>query len=1164
MEFKPTAVQSAAIDSKENTLVSAAAGSGKTAVLVQRVLKAFSNPEAPLMADRVLIVTFTNAAAAELKLRIEKKLGEALDRDPYNTLLQKQKILLSNAKICTIDSFCINFIRDNFEKAGIDPSFKMADNSDIRMLLSASVSRLMNDEFNSGNSEFLALLDYIGSNYDDSELAARILNVFSYSRKMPFSDRWIENVVAQYEAFAEGFSDDWFCEGIGLFSEQIKEANRLMKKSAEALEMNGAAYEKYKDNIFYILQFTERLLEYSENNDWNAIFSAIQSYSPPPLKSLSAANKDANSEYAKAQRDAVIKLLASSFKLIYGTTDELRQEIRASLPHLRKMSELVIRLGEIFEEELKSRSLMTFDMAEQTALSLLSEYKNGEICRKASADEFISQFDEVLVDEYQDTNNLQDTLFNILSDDQKKLFCVGDAKQSIYRFRGANPFNFILKKKIYKAEDEADRKGLRIDLSGNFRSRKEICEYVNGLFGFIMNEQNADIDYDEKEKLEPLAAFPENDEGKVEKHFIDFEAARGVCDFSGYDKDTHSTVAEAHIIAKSILETVNAKPFIKTENGLRKAEFNDIVILLRSLDASPIISSVLKKYSIPVSISASGILSSDEVVTLLSLLKVINNPFDDVALLTLMTSRLYGFSINELSAYRAKSKKGKLISALSMSADDPKVSAFLSDLSHYRSKNVIMRISELIDEIFERTNYTGIVSRLPEGELRKSNLMTVRNFAAAFEGEGKRSLREFLRTTELMGDKDFSSGSGVGGQSVKIITIHSSKGLQYPVCILSDTEHQFNFTDCYKALLLNEKHGFSFKYYDEDKASKSETLLRVLMSEYEKGQVLSEEVRLLYVALTRAEEKLIITSCVKDLKKEIANLEDMDFFEDGKMRSYNFKKTNCYFDWIFAEEFLRNSQKYLDYLHKDKLSDGIDICFDEPEDTCFCEYECDTEKAEKLSQNYKTEYPYSELLSVESKASVTSIVHKADESKYQFMSRPAFMNEGGMTAAEKGTATHKFMQFCDFDKADVSVEKEIEHLYEMGFLNSAEADAVDRESVQQFFSSNLFCRIKNSEYVKREMNFLCEFPASILKSGLGPEVMNENIIVQGSVDLLFLEDDKLVIVDFKTDRNKDENTLTEVYAEQLRIYGKACEKLLKKSVKELTLYSFSLNKCITV
>ena len=275
--FKPTAAQKSAIESKENTLVSAAAGSGKTAVLVQRVLAAFSNAESPLMADRALIVTFTNAAASELKLRIEKELG--------NTLLQKQKILLSNAKICTIDSFCINFIRDNFEKAGIDPSFKMADNSDIRMLLSSSVSKLMNDEFNSGNREFLELLDFVGSNYDDTELVARLLNIFSYSRKMPFSDKWVLKVVADYENFAKAENDDWFSEGISIFKENIEEAFRLIKMSANALELNADAYDKYKDSIYYLLDFCEKLLVLCLKNDWDGIFGAIQEYSVPKLQS---------------------------------------------------------------------------------------------------------------------------------------------------------------------------------------------------------------------------------------------------------------------------------------------------------------------------------------------------------------------------------------------------------------------------------------------------------------------------------------------------------------------------------------------------------------------------------------------------------------------------------------------------------------------------------------------------------------------------------------------------------------------------------------------------------------------------------------------------------------------------------------------------------------
>ncbi len=1159
MKFKPTKAQVTAINSRRNTLVSAAAGSGKTAVLVERVLKAFSNPENPLMADRVLIVTFTNAAAAELRLRIEKGLNEMLSKEPFNTLLQRQKILLANAKICTIDSFCLNLIRDNFDKAGVEPSFKVADNSDLRMLLSLSVSKLINDEFNSGNDEFLSLLDYVGSSYDDAELISRICNIYNFSRKMPYPDSWIRNVVESYENFSNGKNDEWFSEGIKIFKEYVKEAQNLISKAVLALEENEDAYASYGEAIFFINDFVGELLLPTEKEDWDEIFRLGKSFNPPSLKALSAKLKTSSSEYAKAQRTAASDMLKNGFKMIYADKEFIRNEINESLPHIKKMAELVIKLGEIFYGELRSRGLMSFDMAEQTALSLLSEIRNGVIVKSKAAEEFISQYDEVMVDEYQDTNNLQDTLFNILSDNQSKLFCVGDAKQSIYRFRGANPFNFISKKKLYSTSE--DGFGLRVDLSGNFRSRSEICDYVNRLFSFIMTEENAQIEYDEKECLVPLAEFPNSKHKAVEGHFIDLDEVLKNADLSSVSKDDVKATVEAHTIAALISEYMEEEPFIKENNSLRSARYSDFVILMRSLDNSRIYSSVLKQYNIPVESPTSELLKSDEIITLLSFLKIVDNPYDDVALLTVMTSSLFGFTLDEISALRSFTKKGRLISAVAAAKDNnPKVAEFWNFLAACRTKSVIYKTSDLIDFVFDSTNYPIIVSRRSDGNAKKSGLYAIRDFAVTFEKEGKRGLKEFLNVIDSMIDKDFALNMSSGENAVRIMTIHASKGLQFPVCILADCEHQFNFQDCYKQLLLNEKHGFSFKYYDEEKNENSETLLRVLMSEYEKNQVLSEEVRLLYVALTRAEDKLITTACVKNLKKKIEKHLDMGFFENGKIKSYVFKKSHSYSDWIFAEDFLNGADRYIDYLNNSVSDRYIHTQITLPNSNFVSGVKSDPIKVSNLKDGYDKRYPFEELLEVESKASVTDIVHKADALKFQFSSRPAFMNSGGLTAAQKGTATHKFMQFCDFNNAKSSISEEISRLYEFGYLTEQEKNAVNVEAVSRFFESELFAQIMFADSVKREMNFLCEFTATALKKDLPKEQEEEMIIVQGAVDLLFEKDGKITIIDFKTDRNKNEDELKMAYAEQLRIYKEAVCQLTKLPVERILLYSFEMGR----
>ncbi len=1162
MRFEPTVEQSRAIYSKENTLVSAAAGSGKTAVLVHRVIEKFKDTENKLMADRVLIVTFTNAAAAELKLRIERMLDEEIGNDPDNEHLRQQKMLLPAAQICTIDSFCISFVRDNFERAGVVPSFKMADNADARMLLSASLIKLMNDEFNSGNNEFLQILDFVGAVYDEKNLSDCIKSIFEYSRKMPYPDKWIEWVVKNYEDFAYGKSDAWFLEGIELYRKYVDEVLNIITKALEVLELNEAAYEKYSESIIYIYDFILNMQSLCDLGDWDKIYSAVSDFAPPAFKRLSSDLKDANSEYAAEMKKKAVDLFKKGNKLIYGTKEMLRLEIMDSLGYLRKMAELTVKLSKIYGDELRSRGLLTFDMVEQMALEIISEYRDGEILPSDDAGIFCGLFDEVLVDEYQDTNNLQDTLFSILSDNERKLFCVGDAKQSIYRFRGANPLNFIEKKKYYKSADEGERRGLRIDLSGNFRSRKGICDYVNRLFSLIMHEEYAQIEYDSREALIPLAKFPESNAPEVEKYFIDFENFDDNYDLTGSGR-IRATKAEGHFIARKILSVLEEPPFIKDGDTLRKARLSDIVILLRTGDVGGTFSRILKEYGIGTVVSSNSLLDTDEVATLLSILKVINNPYDDVALLTALTSPVFGFTINEIAEIRGSGKREFLMASLTRSAKtNQKVSDFLKFIRQAEEVSIVSKISNVIDFIFETTNFTGIVSRLHDGENKKSALMTIRNFAASFEAEGKRTLREFLKAIDGMIDKDFNPDIPYSKNSVRITTIHSSKGLQYPVCILADIEHNFNFLDTRKPQIQNEKHGFSFKYYDEDATDSSETLLRVLMSEYEKNAILAEEVRLLYVALTRAEDRLIITASVPDLKKKIEPLMNFDFVSDGRMREFVFRQSKCYSDLIFADEFLHSADDYIAYFNSDTPCSSVVTVLPEVSAPSEERAVADDRLVAELGSLYCEEYPYSELLSIESKASVTSVVHKADALKFQFSTRPAFMHEGGLTATEKGTATHAFMQYADYGAAKVSVEAEAEKLYEAGFLTYEQFKAVDENAVMTFFNGALAGRIAKAADIRREMNFLTEFPAAELHPEVADRLADEKIIVQGAVDLLFVEEGKIVIVDFKTDRNKDEDELKAAYAEQLRIYGRACEDILKMPVSELYIYSFTLGKAI--
>ena len=1181
MAFVPTDEQRNAINSNGSLLVSAAAGSGKTAVLVERVIRLLTDPKNPISADKILVVTYTNAAAAELRARIEKKLNEVIETSGYSPLLSRQKILLSNAKICTIDSFCLDFIRENYEASGLNPSFKIAESSVLNSLTNTTINKILEEYYNSGDKEFLELLEFIGSDYDDSALISFILKIFDFSRQMPFPKEWVKSVAKDYELHSKGESTKWIDDASLLIKEMVDEALSNIEKGSKILSLFEVPYSKYSANFNYIYEYLMEMKELCEEKAWDKIHNKTLNFTPPKCASLSKEYKTAEIEYSTSLRDKAVKIIKEIISIVYTDTNGLLEEFNFCSRFIEKIVEIVCRFEDELYKRLNEKNLITFYIAEQTTLSMIAEYKDGKVLPRADATDFINYYEAVFADEYQDTNNLQDCLFAILSDNEKKLFSVGDAKQCIYRFRGSNPYNFIEKKGKYvdfKGANEHESR--KIELGCNFRSRREICQYVNYFFSKTMNKKNSDIDYKDHEELVPQATYEETNEPKVETYLIDAESISNngfvlECD----DDRIFRLTAEATAIADIIEDLLKKEPFLKGEKGLRKAEYKDITILSRSMDSyGEILVKVLKSRNIPVSIQAGDLLKTDEAVLLISLLKVINNPSDDIALLNVLTSPIFAFNIEELAKMRIAGRKGKFISAVSAAAvkGNEKANVFLKCLSTFRRKSVVLSLSKLIEEIFDTTGLLSIMSEFDNGAAKVDNLLVVQNFAATFEEERKKSLGEFLNAIENLSGKDFKVSSGNSSNCVTVMSIHGSKGLQFPICILYNMAKQFNFLDFNSPMLIDEKYGFSFSYFDKENREKNKTLLRFIMDNFDKRQQKAEELRLLYVAMTRAEEKLIMTASYKNLRKSIvsklSNLYDTDKVDNIDYSI--FKKTMSYGDWLLYAELISPQSRVLyECIGTDKEIRQDASCLNEikvvnslnnvsREETQ--KIEVSEEAVKTLREAYAYKYPFEELLNLEAKASVTDIVHKSDERTYQFKSRPAFMSKDGLSGTERGTATHKFMQYCDFDKVQTDLNAEKERLYELGFLTEREVEAVDLELVKVFLDSDLFSRVKGSSMVKKEMRFLTEFDATDLKPTLDKSFKCEKIVVQGAVDLLFEENGKLVIVDFKTDRNKNEDELRSAYKEQLEIYAKACSSLLDLPIGELYIYSFSLQKAIKI
>ena len=1161
MAFEPTKEQELAINEGGSIIVSAAAGSGKTAVLVERVARILTDKKHPVPANKLLIVTFTNAAAAELRYRIEKRLNSEFEQNPSDGYLQKQKLLISDAKICTIDSFCIDFIRENFELTGLEPSFKIADKATLNSLYNFALSAVFNEHFDAKDDEFLKLLEAFGEKRDDECLRNCVEKMYEYSQHIPFPENWLDGIVKAYEAHASGDTTKWCSEAIEVAETLAVDAVLELREANALLSTSAMAYEKYAENYDYLLSFAEELIDVCKTGKWNDVYNYLKSIDPPKCKNLSNDDKTDTVKASIKLRDSGKTKLSSAANLVYCLEEDANIEFSKMLPFVKKLIELVKEYGSKISEKLNEKGLITFLTAEQTALSLLAEVKDGEIVRGKYADYFSDLFEAVLVDEYQDTNTLQDTLFYHLSDSGKKLFCVGDMKQCIYKFRGANPTNFLNKKEAaVLPENRNSEDTLRIDLGCNFRSRKEVCEWINSIFKKILYKDNSGFDYDDREKLVSRADYPDNTEKKIESHYVDFESVEIDTEYEG------RRYAEAQAVADTIKDIMSRPDFLKNEDGthLRKTEYKDITILLRSLsDKGVIYANALKENGIPVSLEDTEGLYSDEVNTLISFLKIVNNPSDDIALLTVMTSPIFGITMDELADVRADHSFGSYYSAVmaAYKRKNAKIVSFINRLSGIRRKATMSSIASLIADIFEDTGLLNMVSISERGDLKRLNLLHVQSIALEFEKEGRRSLSDFIKYFESLSNKEFSVNSD-SGNAVKIMTIHASKGLQFPICILANCSNQFNETDLNAQYIINEPHGLSFKLHDQNGKAADKNILMTLMHHEERKELLAEELRLFYVALTRAEEMLITFTVYKNLTKEAEN--KITLLERAEAKGYVpysvFRRSKSYADWILESHLIDGKKDvFLNGVSDESVFVHKSVLKPKTEETKREKAVADQALVNRLKDEYAYLYPYRDIIGLQAKSSVTDIVHKADSKEYLFTSRPAFMHEKGLTSAERGTAMHKVVQHFDFSATN-DIDTELDRLYEYTYISESEYDSVDKELLKSFFSSDLFKRISNAESVKREMRFLTEFPATELDNTLESRFNDENVVVQGAVDLLFVEDGEIVILDFKTDRTKNESELVTAYKQQLEIYAKACSKLLKLPVKELYIYSFALKK----
>lgn len=1204
-------------------------GSGKTAVLVERIINKVINDKVDI--DKILIVTFTSAAASEMRERILEAIYKKIEEDPSNTDLQRQIILLNKANISTIHSFCLDVIRNNFYEIDASANFRVADSAEVELLKQEIIDDLFEEKYVSEDKSFEKLLNIYTNYRGDENLRQLILNIYRFIQSSPFPEKWLNDQVEKFnlkDKLENDFSETkWGEILLENFKEELTDSILKLKQ----VQKNLARFEelaKYQAVIENDIANLENL----ENNSnlWESAYNSAITLAWakwPSDRRITLEIKD----QAKDIRDSVKKKVASTIdKYLIYNSKQANSDIYEMYDALSSIKELVIEFTNKFAAKKKEKNIVDFNDIEHFALNILVKIdENGEITETDVAKKYKEKFEEIAIDEYQDSNLVQENILKSVSKGNN-IFMVGDVKQSIYKFRQARPELFLEKYKKYNVKGEEIDKGLKIQLFKNFRSRENILDLTNLIFENIMSEKLGDICYNENEYLNYGANYPEPEgvpgeyAGIAELNIIDLKAPE--IDIYKDEDDAQSeeelvpeseervedVVLEAKYVAKKIKELIDSDYIVyDRKKGYRKITYKDIVVLLRSTKISaPIFEKEISNLNMPVfSDVSSEYLESMEIQTIMCLLKVIDNPMQDIPLVTVLRSSIGGFTDNELVEIRGNEKNISFYESLKNKyeslngvTDDKlndlknKIEIFLNNLKKWQSEEKYMALDELIWQIYSDTNFYNYVTLLPNGGLRQANLKILFERAKQYESASFKGLFNFINFIDKLhsnsGDLSAAKLIGENEDVIRIMSIHKSKGLEFPVVFLSCTGKQFNLQDLNENIILHQDLGFGPKYINSDMRIEYTTLAKEAIRLKTKVETLSEEMRVLYVALTRAKEKLIITGISKDVQKSLKEKEDLIQMYRNDCNEINhvlLKKYKSYLDWIELVYF-NNIEKINDYMNVNivKKTDLIkelnqDEIVDEEENLITKlnkrANELDKENIRELSKSLKWKYNYIESSVIPTKTSVTKLKEaenekiisieelegQSEESKFA-VARPQFLNEDvQITSAQKGTLMHLCFQKLDEHKEYTKemIQKLVDDLVYRKIITKLEAEAINTYKLYSYTKSELFKQLKNAKKVYKEQPFYISLKADEV---YGNDA-KDNILVQGIIDLYFInQDDEVVLVDYKTDyvEKGKEDELVKKYEKQLEIYKKALEQALEKNVDKCYIYSVYLEKLIAI
>ena len=1219
-----TEQQESAINARGGSvLVSAAAGSGKTSVLTERVIRLITDKENPVRADRLLIVTFTKASAAEMKQRIISELQERLKEDSHNPELKRQLMLLRNADICTIDSFCSKLVRENFFELGIKRDLRIGSESELSIAKQDALDEALEElyqesENQGGNDDFDKLVNALTTVKSDNGLRSTILSIYESMLSHPFPIAWLEKAVKMYETDLPFQETEWGrialsrLEHINSYIERLsKHISEQVQERAEEIEGLAAQIlaltSKPKGNDKKIISYRDKLTEFllyfksfvnlsarlKQALSWNELKVVVSEFNEPSpaLRSFPEDQKSFKTDIEN-YRDELVSAVKELKDLFSRTAEQCEEEIKGSAELARGLCKAIKRYDEKFREIKNDRGIADFSDLEHLTLKLLLEEKDGKYVRTKQSLELAAKYDEIIIDEYQDTNMVQDMIFTSVSDNENNLFTVGDVKQSIYRFREAMPEIFLNRRESYRREnrENSDSKSYPpIFLSGNFRSRKGVIDTVNFIFEQLMSEEVGQVCYDEEEKLIAKADYPETEEPETEYHIVSSKSGN------------IWQVDEAKHIA-DIIENTVGKLQIKDKNGTRPAEYSDICILMRNLQNNiDTYTEVFEQRGIPVSQGSRGnLFERSEIKLLISFITAVDNPQKDIPLTSIMMSPVYGFTPDDMAKLRLADRSGKIYSTLIkyIGLENPKDKIlqkkcidFNNEMYFYRKLSSTVPSDSFLDIFFARSGFLSIVGAELDGETRVKNVRKLLNLAREYEKNGFRGLSGFIRMLERLKETGgvLASAQNKSDGDVKIMTIHSSKGLEFPVCILAAAGAQRN-TDT-NAVVYHPTLGLAFKSYDREKMLSKNTEVRTIVSMEKKREAISEEMRILYVALTRAKEKLYLINTVSETKSKgigewFAGLASkLPIYDENSSALYNTAiepyavescKTLSQWTALCAlrhpsiSEPLRDlGVENLEILQTESkwkvvMADSDSVEYEKEVEDKPVDVTIDKKLEAQLAESIEAKYKYQDLTAIPTKVSASSLSHKISGKSFIVKTKPKFMNTGKIKGASRGTAFHEFLHYADILSEDFDITAELERLVSNGFLSQEQAEVIDRNAVQKFMSGELFKRMKSAENFMREYRFAVMIPASLAEVPVTEETADTPIFMQGAIDCVFVENGKAVIVDYKTDRVSDMESLAESYSKQLLLYKNAFEQSEEIEVAECLIYSLKLGEQISI